>query len=76
MKNYLIEKQILDRLQSLRESQQIQVLNFATFLATNDTVGVPGKNLLDFAESISEEDLNLMSQAIDEECGKIDLDEW
>ena len=76
MENSLIEKQILDRLQSLKESQQLQVLNFATSLAKNDAVGIPGKNLLRFSGSVSAEDLKLMSQAIDEECGKIDLDEW
>ena len=76
MRNTSIEKQILDRLQNLEESQQLQVLNFATFLTTNNNIGVPGKSLLNFAGSIPEEDIELMSRAIDEECRKIDLDEW
>ena len=71
-----IEKQILDRLQHLEESQQLQVLNFAAFLATSNKTGVSGKSLLKFANSISKEELKLMSDAIDTECGKIDLDEW
>lgn len=76
MRNTSIEKQILDRLQNLEESQQLQVLNFAIFLATNRNLGVSGKSLLNFAGSIAEEDLELMTRAIDEECRKIDLDEW
>ena len=76
MRNPLIEKQILNRLESLEESQQLQVLNFATFLLANSSTGVSGKSLLNFAGSIQSEDLELMSRAIDEECRKIDLDEW
>lgn len=71
-----IEKQILNQLQHLKESQQLQVLNFASFLATNNISGVSGKSLLKFAGSISQEDLSLMSDAIDKECRKIDINEW
>ena len=65
MKNPLIEKQIINRLESFEESQQLQVLNFASFLvANNNSVGVPGKSLLIYAGSIDEKDLDLMSDAI------------
>ena len=65
MKNLLIKKQIINRLESFEESQQLQVLNFASFLvANNNSVGVPGKSLLIYAGSIDEKDLDLMSDAI------------
>lgn len=76
MKNPLIEKQIINRLQLLEESQQLQVLDFATSLAKKEPTGIPGKDLLRFAGSISDSDLELMSYTIDRECRKIDFDEW
>ncbi len=76
MSKTFIEKQIIAQIQQLEESQQLQVLNFATSLPTKNNTCVSGKSLLKFAGSISEEDLVIMSDAIDKECGKIDLDEW
>jgi hypothetical protein len=38
--------------------------------------GVPGKELLSFADSIPKEDLQLMSEAIKQDCEKVDFDEW
>ena len=53
------------------------MLNFASFLvANNNSVGVSGKGLLIYAGSIDEEELELMSDAINEGCRKIDLNEW
>jgi hypothetical protein len=39
-------------------------------------VGIPGKDLLQFAGLIDPDDLALMRQAIEEDCGRVDLDEW
>lgn len=71
-----IEKQIIDRLQYLEEAEQLEVLNFANSLAKSNKISVSGKSLLKFVGSISKEDLEIMSDTIDRECGKIDLDEW
>ncbi len=76
MKNPLIEKQVIEQLQELEEEQQLQILDFAKFLANKKVTGISGKNLLCFAGSIAEEDLELMSQAIEKECEKIDINEW
>ena len=37
--------------------------------------GVPGEELLKFAGSIPKEDLQLMSEAIKQDCEKVDFDE-
>lgn len=76
MNNSLIGKQIIRRLQELEEAQQLQVLDFTESLVQKKKLGVPGKNLLRFAGSIPESELELISQAIAKECSKIDLDEW
>lgn len=75
MSNTLIEKQILAQLNKLTDEQQKQVLDFTRFLAMTKRDGVPGKELLRFAGTITPEDTKLMLEAI-EECGQTDLNEW
>ncbi|WP_231939960.1 hypothetical protein [Dolichospermum compactum] len=55
---------------------QYQVLEFARNLTSSKIKGVPGKQLLHFAGSIHKEDLQLMSEAIKQDCEKVDFDEW
>lgn len=38
--------------------------------------GIPGRELLRFAGTIEADDLELMQKAIDEDFGKVDLNEW
>ncbi|MDJ1181628.1 hypothetical protein [Roseofilum casamattae] len=38
--------------------------------------GTPGRELLRFAGSIPTEDLKIMADAIQEDCSRIDIDEW
>lgn len=70
---------ILEKLQLLPDSALDQVLNFVEFLtqkSTEQPVGVPGQQLLLFAGTISSEDLVQMAQAIETDCGRVDLSEW
>nr|WP_238361161.1 hypothetical protein [Iningainema tapete] len=56
-----------------------QVLNFVESLAQEtikEPKGIPGSHLLRFAGTIAREDLELMAQAIEADCGKVDVDEW
>ncbi|MFB2970027.1 hypothetical protein ACE1CD_13710 [Aerosakkonema sp. BLCC-F183] len=76
MINPLIEKEIFTQLNKLSDEQQQQVLDFARFLAMKNPVGVPGKELLQFAGTISHEDAKIMLEAIEEGCGQVDLNEW
>lgn len=59
---------------TLPVAQQYQVLEYARTLAS--PTGVPGASLLKFAGSIDEDELDRMSQAIEEGCEKVDSDEW
>lgn len=76
MNNSVIEGKIIRKLQELEEAQQLQVLDFTESLVQKQKLGVPGKSLLSFAGSIPEEELELISQSIEKECSKIDIDEW
>lgn len=76
MSNPLIQKQILTQLNKLSDEQQKQVLDFTRFLTMTKPDGVPGKELLRFAGTITPEDAKLMLEAIDEDCGRTNLNEW
>lgn len=52
--------------QDLEESEQVLSRN----------TGTRGKDLLKFAGSIDKKELDIMQQAIENECGRIDYDEW
>lgn len=71
-----LEKEILATVNRLSEQQQRQVLDFAQFLAMTKPVGVPGKELLHKACTISAEDAKIMLKASEENWGQTDLNEW
>jgi hypothetical protein len=69
MTNQSLQKEILDQLNKLPFEQQIQVFDFARTLA--EPVGKPGKDLLHFAGGIDANDLDLMAQAIEQDCEQV-----
>lgn len=71
-----LEKDILEELDRLDPSQQLQVLHFVRALVLTRHAGVPGKDLLRFAGTIDAQDLAIMTQAIEEGCEKVNPDEW
>lgn len=71
-----IEYELSTCLGQLPVEQQRQVLQFARTLVAPPLQGVRGLNLLQFAGTIDESDLETMMQAIEEGCGRIDADEW
>jgi hypothetical protein len=71
-------KQKIDReLDVLTVDKQRKVLDFIINISGSGIPpGVPGKNLIKFAGSLSEEDAEELSQIIQEGCEKIDYNEW
>lgn len=64
-------------LKELDEYERIEHLIVMIKAGNLSTVkGVPGKQLLRFAGSIPKEDLQLMSEAIKQDCEKVDVNEW
>ena len=55
---------------------QERALNFIKGLTLPDRKGSSNRNLLKYAGSITSEDLNIMSDVIENDCGKIDANEW
>jgi hypothetical protein len=68
--------QVVQQLEVLPSNLQEQVLNFVQSLSHTVPVGVPGKTLLQFAGFFPADDLQLMQNAIEEDCAQVDLDEW
>ncbi|MBF8275212.1 MAG: hypothetical protein HW390_285 [Candidatus Brocadiaceae bacterium] len=73
MANTSIKDNLIDQIEKLPYDLQLRVLNFAKALIPR---GVEGKSLLPFAGVISEDDLERMSDAIEENCEKVDIHEW
>jgi hypothetical protein len=76
MLNVDMKKEILDQLAGLGPDQQQKVLDFARALAVKRPIGTPGRDLLRFAGMIQSDDLDAMTQAIEEGCEQVDADEW
>ena len=70
-----VTAEILGTLAELPPEQQREVLAFARSLKPQPR-GVKGAALLGFAGSIAADDLAQMQGSIEEECGRIDADEW
>jgi len=75
MDNLLIPE-VIDSMNYLPYNLQKKVLNYVKKLKKNYESGVSGKSLLYFARSISAEDLKIMSEVIEKDCGRVDLNEW
>jgi hypothetical protein len=71
-----LKTELLEQIEKLTPLQQKQVLDFALELSGELSKRYPGKNLLQFAGTISKEDLEKMKQAIEEGCEQIDESEW
>jgi hypothetical protein len=70
------QTELLKQIDQLPSELQKQVLIFAKNLKSPTPRGTPGRELLRFAGTISKEDAQEMMKAIEEECEKIDYDEW
>jgi len=75
MDNNLIPE-VIEHISGLPRNLQEQVLDYIKKIKTNHETGISGKKLLRFAGSISDEDLKIMSEAIEKDCGRVDLNEW
>ena len=71
-----IIKEIVKKVKTLPDNLQRQVLIFVDTLQDSSTRGTPGKGLLEFAGTISPEDLSLIQEAITSGCEQLDANDW
>ncbi len=76
MINPILERELHSHLENLDPRRQQEVLEFAQSLVIRRSRGVPGRELLHFAGALSPEEAHEMMEAIDEDCGKVDLSAW
>jgi hypothetical protein len=74
--NIPIIDEVVEQLKAMPQPLQRQVLEFVRSLAKAEVRGTPGSQLLRFAGSIPSEDLQLMREAIEQDCEWVDIDEW
>ena len=68
-----VKDSLITQIDKLPHDLQVRVLDMIKALTPK---GVEGKSLLRFEGSISADDLQLMSKAIEEGCEKVDVNEW
>ena len=73
-----IPQEVLKYLQKLPPDKQQEVLDFTRKIAESPLhpKGIPGNALLRSGGCIDKEDIKLMQKAINQECERIDTDEW
>ena len=76
MLNATVKKEIVNQIERLDYEHQRRVLEFARVLAVTGPKGIPGKQLLSFAGTIHADDLKTIKQAIEDNCEKVNLNEW
>lgn len=72
----VLEKELHEELAHLPLGQQRQVLDFARALAVTQVRGVAGSKLLPLAGTIAPDDLEAMAVAIQEDCEKVNANDW
>jgi hypothetical protein len=68
--------EVTEQLSLMPQHLQQQVLEFVRSLVKSKMQGTPGQQLLQFAGSIPLDDLHLMCEAIEQDCERVDIDEW
>ncbi|MGW8255995.1 MAG: hypothetical protein ACWGMZ_00765 [Thermoguttaceae bacterium] len=70
------QNELLEQIAQLPEDLQRQVLMFAKKLKSTPSRGTPGRELLRFVGTITDEDAREMMNAVEAGCEQIDYDEW
>jgi hypothetical protein len=70
-----VQDELLKRINQLSEEEQRKVLNFTTNLPTSSSKSSPAK-FLDLAGTLDSQSAQEMLQAIEEDCERIDANEW
>jgi hypothetical protein len=71
-----ILNELTKKIKTLPDNLQRQVLIFVDALQVSSSRGTPGKSLLEFAGTISQDDLSAMGHAIESGCEQVDGSEW
>jgi hypothetical protein len=68
--------QVIEQLRTLPRDLQMRVYEFTRSLVASYPRGTAGRQLLRFAGTVPPDELQLMREAIEEGCERIDANEW
>jgi hypothetical protein len=71
-----LEVDLQQHLERLGPEERREVLAFVQALAAKRLKGVPGRELMRFAGTISQADLVIMTAEIEAACEQVNRDEW
>jgi hypothetical protein len=71
-----IQNDLLKQVEQLSPPLQRKVVDFARSLAQSRPRGIPGRQLLEFVGILSPEEAKAMMDAIEEDCERIDPNDW
>jgi hypothetical protein len=71
-----LREELIKEIEQLPPAIQRRVLDFARALADSIPQGVPGSELLQFAGIMSPSEADEFLRSIDEDCERVDPNEW
>jgi len=71
-----LKDEILDHISAFSYEKQRLVMEYITSIESRTIRGVPGKEIVRYAGRISQEDLTVMTRAIQTDCEQVDDNEW
>ncbi|MDP2844863.1 MAG: hypothetical protein Q8N79_02160 [Candidatus Methanoperedens sp.] len=71
-----IKQKIIEQLNHMPPKLQLRVLDFAQALVPSSPKGVPGNKLLRFAGMLKADDVQAITQAVEEGCEQVEISEW
>ncbi len=74
--NVNIVSEAAEQMANLPYGLQERALKFIRELTLPEKSGIPGRRLLKYAGFIPSDDLRIMSEVIENDCGRIDSNEW
>lgn len=71
-----LRDEIISEVDSLPDSLKAKLLDYAKSLGQSSPMSSNSKDFMDLFGCIETSDVELMKKAIEEDCSKVDLDEW
>ena len=72
----LLQEELVKKMEQLPPAMQRRVLDFACALAESTPQGTPGDELLQFAGIMTPSEADEFLRSIEEDCERVDPNEW
>jgi hypothetical protein len=76
MVDTFVQNELLKQMEQLSPALQRRVLDYARAMAESTPQGTPGKDLLQFAGIMSPDEADEFLQSIEEDCERVDPNDW